>query len=74
MDKENENLNEVDNSALHKTNVSGSYKVVSEERHNEVWASGFYDRQKAQNRIDEGYFHRFMYETDKHKKLIVIEE
>ena len=56
------------------TNVSGSYKVVSEECHNEVWASGFYDRQKAQNRIDEGYFHRFMYETDKHKKLIVIEE
>ena len=58
---------------LQQANVSGSYKVVSEECHNEVWASGFYDKQKAQRRIDEGYFHRFMYECDKHKKLIVVD-
>ena len=49
------------------------YKVVSECNNNEVWASGFYSKDKAQKRIDEGYFYKFMYEKDKSKKLIVIE-
>jgi len=48
------------------------YKVVSECNKNEVWATGFYSREKAQNRIDEGYFHQYMYDRDKHKKLIVV--
>lgn len=50
------------------------YKVVSECNHLEVWASGFHSKEKAQSRIDEGYFHRHMYDVDKHKKLIVITE
>ena len=49
------------------------YKVVTQYNQNEVWASGFYDKEKAQKKIDEGYFHRYMYEKDKHKKLIVIQ-
>ena len=49
------------------------YKVVSECNKNEVWATGFYSKDKAQKRIDECYFHRCMYEKDKAKKLIVIE-
>ena len=50
------------------------YKVVSECNNNEVLASGFYSKDKAQKRIDEGYFHKFMYEKDKNKKLIVIKD
>lgn len=50
-----------------------SYKVVSECDYREVWATGFFDTEKAQKMIDEGYFHQYMYEQDKHKKLIVIE-
>lgn len=49
------------------------YKVVSECNNNEVWASGLYSIEKAQKRIDKGYFHNFMYEKDKSKKLIIIE-
>lgn len=49
------------------------YKVVSKCDKKEVWASGFYSKEKAQNKIDEGYFHKFMYEKDKSKKLIIIE-
>jgi hypothetical protein len=49
------------------------YKVVSECDNKEVWATGFYSKEKAQKRIDEGYFHKSMYEKDKSKKLIVIE-
>ena len=48
------------------------YKVVTENNHNEVWASGFFDKEKAQKLIDEKYWHQYMYEKDKHKKLIVI--
>jgi len=48
------------------------YKVVSERNHLEVWATGFYSIEKAQTRIDEGYFHQYMYQADKHKKLIVV--
>lgn len=48
------------------------YKVVSECNHLEVWASGFYSKEKAQNSIDAGYFHQYMYDADKHKKLIVV--
>lgn len=49
------------------------YKVVTESNENELWATGFYDKEKAQNRIDAGYFHKYMYKRDKHKKLIVVE-
>ena len=48
------------------------YKVVSECNNNEVWASGFYSKEKNKKRIDEGYFHKHMYDEDKDKKLIVI--
>lgn len=53
------------------------YKVVSEGNHNEVWASGFHGKEgkeKAEKRINEGYWHKLMYDKDKHKKLIVIPE
>ena len=49
------------------------YKVVSECNNNEVWASGFYSKEKAQKKIFYFYFYRFMYEKDKSKKLIIIE-
>jgi hypothetical protein len=49
------------------------YKVISECNKNEVWGTGFYSKEKAQNRINEGYFHKYMYEEDKHKKLIIKE-
>ena len=52
------------------------YKVVTEDSPNEVWATGFYGdygKAKAQKIIDEGYFHKYMYESDKSKKLIVVE-
>ncbi len=48
------------------------YKVVSECNKNEVWETGFYSKEKAQTRIDEGYFHQYMYEQDKNKRLIVV--
>lgn len=51
-----------------------SYKVVTDGAQNEVWAIGFFSKEKAQAKIDAGYFHKFMYESDKSKKLIVIEE
>lgn len=50
------------------------YKVVTKDSKNEVWAVGFYSKQKAQNRIDNGYFHKYMYEKDKHKILIVVNQ
>ena len=53
-------------------NKINMYKVVSECNKNEVWATGFYSKEKAQNRINEGYFHQYMYDADKHKKLIVV--
>jgi hypothetical protein len=51
------------------------YKVVTEDSPNEVWATGFYGdygKAKAEKIIDEGYFHKYMYESDKSKKLIVV--
>ncbi len=50
------------------------YKVIIEDAPNEVWAVGFYGKEKAQNRIDTGYFHKYMYESDKHKTLIVVNQ
>lgn len=47
------------------------YKVVTEDATNEVWGTGFFSKEKAQDRIDTGYFHKYMYEKDKHKTLIV---
>lgn len=51
-----------------------TFKVVTKGDHLEVWASGFYDKAKAQHMIDEGYWHRHMYQKDKHKELEVIPE
>jgi hypothetical protein len=51
------------------------YKVVTEGAPNEIWASGFYGedgRLKAQQRIDDGYWHRYMYLHDRHKTLVVV--
>jgi hypothetical protein len=53
------------------------YKVVTEGEELEVWATGFfgfYGKNKAQVLINKGYYHRFMFENDKHKKLIVVED
>lgn len=52
------------------------YKVVTKRSENEVWASGFFGKQgkaKAQKRINKGYFHKYMYEKDKSKSLIIVE-
>ena len=49
------------------------YKVVSESNKNEVWGTGFSSKEKAQQKINEGYFHRYFYEKDKGKKLIVVQ-
>lgn len=52
------------------------YKVITKDNPNELWASGFYGehgKAKAEKRIAEGYFHRHMYEADKHKTLVVVE-
>jgi hypothetical protein len=49
------------------------YKVISKCNNNEVWGSGFYSKEKAQNKINEGYFHKYMHKKDKHKKLIIKE-
>ena len=48
------------------------YKVISECNKNEVLGTGFFSKDKAQQRINEGYFHQYMYEQDKDKKLIVV--
>jgi hypothetical protein len=51
------------------------YEVVTEGNPNEVWATGFQGesgKEKAQKLVDNGYFHLYMYKTDKDKKLIVI--
>ena len=57
--------------------ASTPYKVVTESSPLEVWAIGFYGesgKQRAEEMIQEGYWHKFMYEKDKHKTLIVVEE
>jgi hypothetical protein len=48
------------------------YKVMSKDYPNELWATGFYSKEKAQGLIDKGYFQKYMYEKDKIKKLVVI--
>ena len=50
------------------------YKVITKDNPNELWASGFFDKAKAQRMVDEGYWHRYMYEKDKHKVLVVVDE
>lgn len=53
------------------------YMIVSDPPDGHTpWAAGFYGgfgKAKTEQLIPEGYFHRHMYEADKHKKLIVIE-
>lgn len=54
-----------------------TYKVVTKDNHLEVWAAGFHGesgKKRAEDRIEEGYFHQYMYDADKHKELEVIEE
>ena len=51
------------------------YKVVTDGAPNELWALGFYGatgKAKAEQMVAEGYWHRRMYETDRHKRLIVV--
>lgn len=48
------------------------YKIVSKENQNELWASGFYSKEKALNAIPK--LRKYMYEKDKNKELIVITE
>ena len=50
------------------------FKVITKGNPLEVWGTGFRTREKAQKRVDEGYFHRFMYDKDKGKNLEVVEE
>ena len=53
------------------------YKVITKGNPLELWASGFYGdhgKAKAEKRVAEGYFHRRMYENDKHKELEVVPE
>jgi hypothetical protein len=50
------------------------FKVVTEGREHEVWASGFADREKPERMLAEGYWHRHMYPEDKHKVLVVVED
>jgi len=59
------------------TTASKSYKVVTEGSQLEVWAMGFHGesgKQRAEEMIREGYWHKLMYEKDKHKTLIVVQE
>ena len=56
------------------TEALAEYAVVTSDNHDEVWASGFYGdtgRERAQRLVDEGYWHRLMYQRDRHKTLIV---
>lgn len=51
------------------------YQVITKDNPLEVWASGFYGdsgKQKAERMIAVGYWHRVMYEKDKHKELTVV--
>lgn len=50
----------------------GKYAIVSENNPKECWGIGN-DKNGMQQRIDSGYYHKFMYEKDKGKKLIIIE-
>jgi hypothetical protein len=54
-----------------------SYKVITEGAPNELWASGFHGedgKARAEKKVAEGYWHRLMYEKDRHKTLIVVPE
>jgi hypothetical protein len=49
------------------------YHVITKGNPLEVWAMGFYDRERAESKVREGYWHQYMYEKDKHKELEVVE-
>ncbi len=49
-----------------------SYKIISKDHPNELWASGFRDPEKAHSHIPN--LRRFMYPADREKELIVVEE
>lgn len=54
-----------------------TYKVVSRDFPNELWATGFHGdhgKATAQKMIDEGYWYNLMHQQDKHKVLIVVPE
>ena len=48
------------------------YQVVTSDNHNEVWAIGDY-KPSLERKLEGKYWHKFMYEKDKHKTLIIIE-
>lgn len=48
------------------------FAVVTETATTEIWAVS-HSRENMQQKIDVGYFHRYMYPQDKHKKLIIID-
>lgn len=50
------------------------YKVVTKGAELEVWGRGFYSKERAEAKVKSGYFHRYMYQKDKHKTLIVVPE
>lgn len=54
-----------------------NYKVVTQGDELCVWAAGFHGdegKEKAERMISQGYWHRYMYDKDKHKTLIVVPE
>lgn len=51
------------------------YKVITDGAPTELWASGFYGdegRAKAEKMVSEGYWHKFMFDRDRHKTLAVV--
>ncbi len=48
------------------------YKIISKDHPNELWASGFSDKFRAEAHIPN--LRRHMYPADRSKELIVVEE
>lgn len=49
------------------------YKIICDPEPNYLHSCGYYERAKAQARIDSGDIYKHMYEADKKKKFIVVE-
>jgi hypothetical protein len=50
------------------------FKIVAKENPLFLHSSGYYDREKAQARIDSGDVYKYLYEKDKALTFIVVEE
>lgn len=50
----------------------GKYKVVDKKNHYAVYAVGC-NKQRLQERIDNGYFHKYLIDELKNVELIIIE-